>query len=69
MLGGGLAAAAGAVANLEKPGKLVREAVKPFQDEMDRIEAEFTKRVEENTNEMERKLEEVMRKKLDDASR
>lgn len=55
---GGLAAA---MADLEEPGKLVREAVKPFQDEMDRIEADFSKRVEENTDDMERKMEEMLK--------
>lgn len=59
----GLAAAASnAVADIEEPGKLVREAAKPFRDEMDRIEADFQKSVSEKEEEMERKLEDMMKK-------
>lgn len=65
---GGLAAAANnAVADIKDPGKLVREAAKPFRDEMDRIEAEFQKSVSDKEEEMERKLEDMM-KKIDGAN-
>lgn len=60
LLGGAGTGAGGIVADLEDPGKLVREAVKPFQDEMDRIEADFAKRVEESTGDMERKLDDML---------
>lgn len=60
LLGGAGGGAGGIVADLEDPGKLVREAVKPFQDEMDRIEAEFAKRVEESTDDMQRKLDDML---------
>ena len=59
----GLAAAASdAAADLEEPGKLVREAAKPFREEMDRIEADFQRSISEKEEEMERKLEEFMKK-------
>lgn len=62
----GLAAAArDAAADLEEPGKLVREAAKPFREEMDRIEADFQRSISEKEEEMERKLEGLM-KKIDD---
>lgn len=60
LLGGVGGGPAGLVADLEDPGKLVRDAVKPFQDEMDRLEAEFAKRVEESTDDMERKLDDML---------
>ena len=60
------AAAAGAVADLAEPGKLVREAVKPFQEEMDRIEADFEKSVKDNTDDMDRRLAEMMKRMDED---
>lgn len=65
--GKGLAAAASdAAADLDEPGKLVRKAAKPFREEMDRIEADFQRSVAEKEEEMERKLEELLKKKVDE---
>lgn len=54
------------LADLEEPGKLVREAAKPFREEMDRIEADFQRSISEKEEEMERKMEEMM-KKIDES--
>eukprot|EP00752_Nemacystus_decipiens_P016343 g14616.t1 len=59
----GLAAAASdAAADLEDPGKLVREAAKPFREEMDRIEADFQRSIAEKEEEIERKMEDLLKK-------
>ncbi|CAM9587851.1 unnamed protein product [Ectocarpus fasciculatus] len=59
---GGLAAAASkAVADIEDPGKLVLEAAKPFRDEMDRIQAEFQRNVAEKEEEMDKKLDDMLK--------
>lgn len=49
-------------ASLEDPGKLVRQAVKPFKEEMDRIETEYRERMEDDDNKIDQKMQEMMKK-------
>lgn len=55
---GGIAATA---ADLPAPGQLVKKAMEPFEAEMDRMEAELKQKMEKNSLEMERKLEEMLK--------
>lgn len=58
--GAGIGEIAAAAADLPAPGGLVQEAMRPFQEEMDRIEAEFKQKIDESSLDLEKKLEAML---------